>query len=73
MKLRSGEVSIGNRFIKVGDYSRTVYIVDSLVESHGFLPHARLVADGERRSTMLMSASALSDPRFWSRVTAKGD
>ncbi len=36
MKLLTDEVSVGDHFIKVGDYSRTVYVVHSLVDAHGF-------------------------------------
>jgi hypothetical protein len=69
MKLRAGAVSIGDRFTKVGDYSRTVYVVDSLVEGRGSPPHVRLVNSGGKER-ILISASALADPRFWSRVAA---
>jgi hypothetical protein len=72
MKLLTGEVSIGDRFTKVGDYSRTVYIVNSIVESRGAPPHVRLVGAGGRES-MLMSASALLDAHFWLRVSLERD
>jgi hypothetical protein len=41
MKLLTDEVSVGDRFIKFGDYSRTVYVVHSLVDARGFPQHAR--------------------------------
>jgi hypothetical protein len=69
MILRTGEISIGGRFTKVGDYSRTVYVVDSLVKSYGTPPHVRLVGPTGSDRT-LMSASILLDSRFWSRVSA---
>ena len=71
MKSRTSEVSIGDRFTKVGDYSRTIYVIQSLVESHGTPPHARLVGAEGRQNRMLMSASVLLDPRFWSRVSTQ--
>ncbi len=72
MKLLTDEVSVGDHFIKVGDYSRTVYVVHSLVDAHGFPQHARLVCS-MGRDRMLISTSALLDPNYWSRVPAKGD
>ena len=36
MTLQTDEVSVGDRFIKVGDYSRRVYVVHSLTDAHGF-------------------------------------
>jgi hypothetical protein len=72
MKLLADEVSVGDHFIKVGEYSRRVYVVHSLTDAHGFFQHARLVAKaGSDR--MLISTSALLDPNYWSRVSTKGD
>lgn len=72
MILRTGEISIGDRFTKVGDYSRMVYVVHSLVDSPGAPPHVRLVGPAGS-DKMLMSASALLDSRFWFRVSAERD
>jgi hypothetical protein len=72
MTLLTDEVSVGDRFNKIGDYSRTVYVVDSLVDANGFPPHARLVR-GVGSDRILISTSALLDPHSWSRVSAKGD
>jgi hypothetical protein len=72
MKLLADEVSVGDRFIKVGDYSRTVYVVHSLTEAHGLFQHARLVCS-MGRDRMLISTSALLDRNYWSRVPAKSD
>jgi hypothetical protein len=69
MKLLTDEVSIGDRFIKVGDYSRTVYVVHSLTDAHGLFQHARLVCS-VGRDRMLISTSALLDPNYWSRVSS---
>lgn len=72
MKLLADEVSLGDQFIKVGDYSRTVYVVHSLTDAHGLFQHARLVCS-RGRDRMLISTSALLDPNYWSRVPAKGE
>ena len=72
MALLTDEVSVGDRFIKVGDYSRRVYVVHSLTDAHGLFQHARLVAKAGN-DRMLISTSALLDPNYWSRVSAKGD
>jgi hypothetical protein len=72
MKLLADEVSVGDRFTKVGDYSRTVYVVDSLTDAHGLFQHARLVCS-MGRDRMLISTYALLDPNYWSRVPAKGE
>ncbi len=69
MTLLTDEVSIGDRFIKVGDYSRTVYVVHSLTDAHGLFQHARLVCS-VGRDRMLISTSALLDPNYWSRVSS---
>jgi hypothetical protein len=58
MKLLADEVSVGDRFTKVGDYSRTVYVVDSLTDAHGLFQHARLVCS-MGRDRMLISTYAL--------------
>jgi hypothetical protein len=67
-KLRAEQVSVGDRFTKVGAYSRVVYVVGSVVESHGCPPHVRLMADGGNDG-ILMSVSALLDDHFWSRAS----
>jgi hypothetical protein len=72
MKFLADEVSVGDRFIKVGDYSRRVYVVHSLTDAHGFFQHARLVANAGSDRT-LISTSALLDPNYWSRVSMKRD
>jgi hypothetical protein len=65
--LRVGHVSVGDCFTKVGGYSRIIYVVESLVEPYGSLPHVRLAADG-KSDGMLMSVSALLDDHFWTRI-----
>jgi len=72
MKLLTDEVSVGDRFIKVGDYSRTVYVVHSLTDAHGLFQHARLLG-GVGSERLLISTSALLDPNYWSRVPATTD
>jgi hypothetical protein len=72
VKLLADEVSLGDQFIKVGDYSRTVYVVHSLTDAHGLFQHARLVCS-MGRDRMLISTYALLDPNYWSRVPAKGE
>jgi hypothetical protein len=72
VKLLADEVSLGDQFIKVGDYSRTVYVVHSLTDAHGLFQHARLVCS-MGRDRMLISTSALLDPNYWSRVPVKGE
>jgi hypothetical protein len=67
MKLRAAQVSVGDRFIKVGGHFRIVYAVESVVEAYGVPPHVRLVAEGQNDG-MLMSVSALLDDHFWSRI-----
>jgi len=69
MKFADNQVSIGDSFTKIGSWSGTVYVVASLCELPGLPTHVRLVAAGERQSAgMLMSISAVLDPRFWRRV-----
>ena len=68
MKLRTGQVSVGDRFTKNGAYPRIVYVVGAVVDSYGCPPHVRLVAGGQNDS-ILMSVSALLDDHFWVRVT----
>jgi hypothetical protein len=67
MEPQTVDVSVGDSFTKVGALPRTIYVVASIVDTHGTLPHARLEAE-DHRSGMLMSPSVLLDPRFWSRV-----
>jgi hypothetical protein len=68
MKFGKDRVSVGDAFARVG--SRSVYIVQSLVEGPPGTPvHARLAAAAPARDgAMLMSVSALTDPRFFVRV-----
>ena len=70
MKLRAGQVSVGDSFTKTGGFSRTVYVVTELVASHGAPSHVRLVAEGQPEG-ILMSVSALLDNRLWSRVSTE--
>ena len=68
MKFAKDQISIGDSFAKAGNWSGAVYVVTAFFEPPGLPPHVRLVAEGERRSGMLMSISAILDPRFWRRV-----
>ena len=61
------QVSVGDRFIKVGPPFRPVYMVKSMVDLYEIPPHVRLVTNGHS-DEMLMSVSALLDRRLWSRV-----
>ena len=70
MQLQAGIVSIGDRFIKVGQPYRTTYVVESFVVLYDLPPHVRLAAN-EQSDRMLMSVSALLDRRFWIRVPAE--
>jgi len=71
MKFSRDQVSIGDGFVKTGSWSASVYVVTAFFEPPGLPPHVRLVAEGEGRSDrMLMSISAVLDPRFWRRVPA---
>ncbi len=71
MKFSKDQVSIGDSFVKAGSWSGAVYVVASFFEPPGLPSHVRLVAQGERQSAgMLMSISAVLDPRFWRRVPA---
>ena len=67
MKLRAGQVSIGDGFTKNGANPRIVYVVGSFVDSYGCPPHVRLSADGKDHG-LLMSVSALLDDHFWLRA-----
>lgn len=68
MKLTKAEVSLGDGFARVGT-SRTVYRVASFVASPGLPLHVRLLADGkEQGAPLLMSVSAVKDPRFFRRI-----
>jgi hypothetical protein len=66
------QIAVGDMFTTGSSSSRRVYVVEALVESPGIPTHVRLVPEGQNGSTgMLMSTSALLDPRFWRRVPAK--
>jgi hypothetical protein len=66
--LSNSKVSIGDRFSPVGA-PRTIYTVDSFVERPGLPLHVRLVQSQDRQGAhLLMSISALRDPRFFTRV-----
>jgi hypothetical protein len=69
MKFSNDQIAVGDGFTKVGSWSGTVYTVAAFFEPPGMPSHVRLVAQGERQSAgMLMSISAVLDPRFWRRV-----
>ncbi len=68
------QVSLNDRFTTGSGLYSKVYVVEALIERPAIPLHARLFAQGdERGSGMLISASALLDPRFWHRVSAKPD
>ena len=68
MKLLKPDVSIGDRFKRVGK-SRTVYEVVAFLEKRGLPLHVRLVSDeGSGSQSVLISASALTDSTFFRRV-----
>ena len=66
------DVLVGDSFTKVDAFPRTIYVVASIVETHGGVPHARLEAE-DHMSGFLMSPTVLLDPRFWSRVGQSGN
>ena len=71
MKFSKDQVAIGDGFTKVGHGLSAVYVVTAFFEPSGLPTHVRLVAEGEGQSErMLVSKSALLDPRFWRRVPA---
>lgn len=69
MRAQAGTVSVGDRFIKVGQPSRAIYVVESCVDLYDLPLHVRLTTS-EQSDRMLMSVSALLDRRFWLRVAA---
>jgi hypothetical protein len=66
LKSRAGQVSVGDSFTKVSGHFRTVYVVQSIVESFGIPPHVRLRTEN---GGMLMSVSAILDDQFWQRFS----
>jgi len=67
-----GEISLNDRFTMVAGTARKVFVVESFVEAPTLPLHVRLVAEGKRNGDqLLISASALLDPRLWRRVPAK--
>ncbi len=66
LKSRAGQVSIGDSFTKVSEHFRTVYVVQSIIESYGVPPHVRLRTEA---GGMLMSVSAILDNQFWQRIS----
>ena len=67
-----GEISLNDMFATGAGTARRVFVVESLVESAWIPLHVRLVAEGKRGGDrLLISASALLDPRLWQRVPAK--
>ena len=69
MMFGNDEISLGDRFTTGINASRKVCVVEALVERPGIPLHVRLVAEGRPGgSGMLMSVSALLDPRFWRRA-----
>lgn len=68
LKLRGGQVSVGDSFTKVSGHFRTVYVVQSIVEAYGIPPHVRLMTEN---GVMLMSVSALLDSHFWLRIPSE--
>ena len=68
MKLSKPDVSIGDRFKRVGR-SRAVYEVVAILEKRGQPLHVRLVSnEGSGGESVLISASALTDSTFFQRV-----
>jgi hypothetical protein len=69
MKFGKDRVRVGDAFARVG-WLRVVYIVESVVEGvRGMPPHVRLVTEPRSADApLLISISALSDPRFYERV-----
>jgi len=69
MKFSRDQIAIGDGFAKVGSWSGAVYVVTAFFEPPGLPPHVRLVTEAEGQSDrLLISTSAVLDPRFWRRV-----
>jgi hypothetical protein len=69
MKLAKDQIAVGDSFTKAGTWSGSVYVVTAFFNPPGLPPHVRLASAGQG-DRMLMSISAILDPRFWRRVPA---
>lgn len=64
---RSARVSVGDRFVKVGQSSR-VFMVVALDERPGRPPHAFVSAAPGGGVRLLIAVSALTDPDLFRRL-----
>jgi hypothetical protein len=71
MKLAKDQIAVGDSFTRAGTWSGAVYVVTAFFNPPGLPPHVRLVSAGEGQGDrLLISISAILDPRFWRRVPA---
>jgi hypothetical protein len=70
MKFGKDPVLVGDAFTRVGG-ARTVFTVTSIVDTPPGTPaHVRLIGDARSGpAALMMSVSALTDPRFFERVS----
>ena len=62
------QVNIGDRFVKVGPYQRSVWVVTRLLDTVKDVPHACLEKADDRSDTITVSVRALSDGEFFRRA-----
>lgn len=61
-------VKIGDRFVKVGNYQTSIWVVSRIFQIPSEPPHAHLDKEGDEYESLTVSIPALADPHFFRRV-----
>lgn len=63
------DIQVGDRFVKAGDSSRTIWNVEIVWTAIDGIPHVRLTASPPRSEIRTIAVGALTDRDAWLPVT----
>ena len=66
--LRKAPINVGDRFVKIGAFQSSVWVVSRIFQLPAEPPHAHLSKEGDERDSITISVPTLSDPHFFRRA-----
>jgi hypothetical protein len=66
--LRKPPIKVGDRFIKIGAYQSSVWVVARIFQLPAEPPHAHLAKEGDDKESLTISVPTLGDAHFFKRA-----
>ena len=61
-------IKVGDRFVKIGIFQPSVWVVERVREIPSEPPHAFLAREGDLRESITISLPTLGDPQYFRRA-----